>query len=93
MDAGSLIYLLLILACPVAMIFMMKGMHGAHGAHSREKGHSHSEQDGSHACCRSGSDHRQENLSLDDLRARRAELEREISEREYQEGAPVELGR
>ena len=32
------LFLLLILACPLMMIFMMRGMHGGHGGHAGEGG-------------------------------------------------------
>jgi hypothetical protein len=64
MSASTLFLLLVLLACPLMMVFMMRGGHG-HG------GHSHS-----------GHDHAREPGSLDDLRRRRDELDREIAARD-----------
>ncbi|HEU5065566.1 MAG TPA: DUF2933 domain-containing protein [Gaiellaceae bacterium] len=62
----ELLFLLLLLACPLAMLFMMRGGH-AHG------GHRHT----AHAS--GGSD---QPPSISELRQRRAELDRLIEERE-----------
>ena len=59
MDA-SVLLLLLVLACPVAMFFMMRGGHGAHG----------------HAGPAASTE------TLEDLRRRRDELDRELAARE-----------
>lgn len=64
------LYILLVLACPLMMIWMMRGMHG-HG-HS---GQSHGAHHG-----RNGAD---EPLSLEDLQRQREELDRQIREREW----------
>ena len=66
MSASTLFLLLVLLACPLMMVFMMRGGHG-HGGHS----HSHS-----------GHDDAREPGSLDDLRRRRDELDREIAARD-----------
>ncbi len=58
----SLVFLLLVLACPLAMWLMMRGGHGHGGC-----GHQ---------------DHPGEPPSVDDLRHRRDELDREIAARE-----------
>jgi hypothetical protein len=80
------LFLLLILAaCPLMMIFMMRGMHGGHGGNA-ESGHTHSMTDGSvHGPAGAGN-------SLDDLRRQRDELDRQIDEREADEQAPVGSG-
>jgi hypothetical protein len=62
--ASTLFLLLLLLACPLMMVFMMRGGHG-HG------GHSHG-----------GHDHAGERASLEELRRRRDELDREIAARD-----------
>ena len=70
--------LLLILACPLMMFFMMRGMHGGHG-HAQGGGHD-----------RDGAD---SSASLDELRRRREQLDRQIEEREAGEKqSPVGAG-
>jgi hypothetical protein len=64
---GNYLFLLLILACPLMMILMMRGMHGSRG--------------------HSGTDSAP---SLDELRRRRDELDRQIEERETERQTPVE---
>jgi hypothetical protein len=67
---SSVLFLLLILACPLLMWLMMRGGHGhGHGGHG-----SH------HAATIDG--HYRDAPSTDDLRRRRAELDREIAARE-----------
>ena len=63
MDPGTLLLLALLLVCPLAMIFMMRGGHGHHGG--------------------------DQPLSLDQLRARRSELDAEIEARERGESRPA----
>jgi hypothetical protein len=65
----SLLFLLLVLACPLAMWLMMRGGHGR-GGHGHG-GHGHG-----------GHSHTGEPVSIDDLRDRRDELDREIAARE-----------
>lgn len=79
------LFLLLLLACPLAMVFMMRGMHGGHGhTEAHEEGAQHG---GRHGGCHAGTghDHEPAESSLDDLRSRRSELEREIADRELAE--------
>jgi len=78
------LYFLLLLACPLAMVFMMLGMHGGHGRAKAEEGAQHG---GGHADCHSGAsnDHGPADLSLADLRSRRAALDREIADLELAE--------
>jgi len=58
---STYLFLLLVLACPLAMWLMMRGGHGhGHGSHS----------------------HAGKRASIDDLRQRRVELDREIAARE-----------
>ena len=78
MDLGALPFLLLILACPLMMVWMMRG-HGGHGG-SHGSGHNHMH--GSGAGETGGS------RSLDELRRRRAELEAEIATLEEAETEP-----
>ena len=75
MELGSLLILLLLLACPLLMFGMMRG-HGGHGG-----GASHGAGHGHHADEMSGAG------SLDELRRRREELDVEIAEREQAETA------
>lgn len=66
------LFLLLVLACPLMMIFMMRG----HG-HGREAGNQ-----AGHTGCGRGGDHAQ--ATVDELRRDRDELDRRIAEREAQ---------
>ncbi len=66
----TLLFLLLVLACPILMWLLMRGGHG-HGGH--DHGHRHGHGGGSHAG---------EQASIGDLRQRRDELDREIAARE-----------
>jgi hypothetical protein len=70
------LFLLLVLACPLMMIFMMRG-HG-HGA-----SHGQGTQSG-HAGCGHSGHAREDPVSVDDLRRQRDELDRQIAEREWQ---------
>jgi hypothetical protein len=67
MTGSTLLFLLIVLACPLMMVVMMRGMHGGHGA---QGDHDH------------GSPSEPAETSVDDLRRRRAELDRMIDERE-----------
>ncbi len=71
------LFFLLILACPLMMVFMMRGGrgHGAHGHGARASGGQ-----GGHA--HMGADEDGDPPSVDDLKRRRDELDREISLRE-----------
>jgi hypothetical protein len=80
------LFLLLILAaCPLMMIFMMRGMHGGQGGNA-DGGHTHSMADGG---MRGQADVKS---SLDDLRRQRENLDREIEEREAEEQTPIGSG-
>jgi DUF2933 family protein len=71
------LFLLLVLACPLMMIFMMRG-HGRGESHSRA----------GHAGCGDGShtgDRDEEHISVDGLRRRRDELDQQTADREWQE--------
>jgi len=77
---GNYLFLLLLLACPLMMVFMMRGMHGGHGGNAKDD-HAHGA-GGSHG-------HMATTASLDELRGRREELDRQIEERETVEQTPV----
>jgi len=78
MTASTIFFVLLVLACPLMMMLMMRGGHGqgGHGGHA--------------SGCHGG--HGQEptprETSTDDLRRQRAELDREIEHREQWEPQP-----
>ena len=70
---SSVLFLFLVLACPLLMWLMMRGGHGhGHGGHGRH-----------HGVTIHG--HHGEAPSTDELRRRRAELDREITARERAE--------
>lgn len=74
MDPGTVFILLLLLACPLMMVFMHRGGHGSHASHGGGEGHVHG---GSDDASRAG--------SLDELRRRRAKLDAEIASLERSE--------
>ncbi len=74
---ANYLFLLLILACPLMMIWMMRSMHGGHGGKAAG-GHDHTD---------AGS-----RMAIEDLRRRRGELDREIEEREAEEETPAPVG-
>jgi hypothetical protein len=78
---SSYLLLPLILACPLMMVFMMRGMHGGHGGNADGQAHGH-------GGCGHGHSDRAASPSLDELRRRRDELEQQIEERE-EEKTPV----
>ena len=74
------LFFLLILACPLMMIFMMRGGHG-HGA---QGGHMGSTSGGG----ATGSQHddcEHDDRSIDELKRQRADIDRAIAEREASE--------
>lgn len=79
---ASLLPVLLLLACPLMMILMMRGMHGGHG----RAGHGAS----GHAGCHGGGDEQGDQprsraaMSLDELKQERDELNALIGERAEQ---------
>lgn len=83
---SNALFLLLILACPLMMIFMMRRGHG-HGGHGRAA-RADSQSDGEH-----GHVHDEhcshDDESLDDLKRRRDELDERIAAREHDERAGV----
>jgi hypothetical protein len=76
--ASTIFFVLLVLACPLMMMFMMRGGHG-HGGQGGHAGGGH----GGH-----GQEPEPREASTDDLRRRRAELDREIEHREQWEAEP-----
>ena len=85
MSTGTLLFFLLVLACPLMMFFMHRGgQHGSHEAddHSMHGGHERGRAD---SCEETG-----ERRSLDELRAERDALDARIEELERaQERDPV----
>lgn len=79
MSTNALFLLLILLACPLMMVFMMKGMHGGSQGSSGH-GHAHGGDHNSPA-----GDELDRTASLDDLRRQRDSLDREIDEREARE--------
>ena len=79
------LFLLLLLACPLMMFFMMRGMHGGHGGNA-DSGQAH----------RGGCDHERtgtdSSMSLDELRRQREQLDRQIEQRQAEEQTPVGSG-
>ena len=73
MELGTLLILLLLLACPLAMVWMMRG-HGRHASHGEGHDHMHG-----------AGDETSGTASLDELRRRRAELDAEIAQLEQAE--------
>jgi hypothetical protein len=65
---ASAVPFLLVLACPLLMVFMMRGMHGGHGA-----------ADGHHG--RRAAQKPSDQMSLDELKAERDALNEEIGRR------------
>jgi hypothetical protein len=68
MELGSLLFLLLVLACPLAMLWMMRSV--GHGSHD------HASHGAGHGC---GHGETPRSGSVDELRRRRAELDAEIA--------------
>ena len=72
MNVGTLLLVLLVLACPLMMVFMHRGGHGAHGGH---------DDDGATPDRPPGTP------SLDELRSRRDEIDGEIARLEEAESS------
>ena len=79
MTASTIFLLLLVLACPLMMIWMMRGGHG-HGDHGHSEGDRHDHSDGP-----------AERKSAAELRRQRDELERLIEWRQAEEQEPTPL--
>lgn len=89
MNGQTVLFLLLLLACPLIMLLMHRGAgHGSHGGHA---GHSAQGGHAGHGCSHGDGDEGPQ-PSLEELRARRDELDaeiRELEEREASEREPV----
>ena len=96
---ANYLFLLLLLACPLMMVFMMRGMHGGrsgdteggHGGHGHAGGCGHGRGRGN-----DGMRHDEvpsaNGDSLEELRRRREQLDREIEEREARDDLPTSVG-
>lgn len=83
MEPGTLLLLLLLLACPLLMVFMHRGGHGGHASHGAEGGHAH------------GVSEQPDGSSLEELRRRRSQLDAQIAQLEQAEAEsdePVAVG-
>jgi hypothetical protein len=76
MEFGTLLVPLLVLACPLMMVWMMRGGHGGHSHASHGPGHGHTHAGGGDV---------PGGGSLDELRHKRAELDAEIAQLEEAE--------
>jgi len=76
MEFGTLLVLLLVLACPLMMVWMMRGGHG---------GHSHASHGPGNGRIPPGGGEVTDGGSLDELRHKRAELDAEIAQLEEAE--------
>jgi alpha-beta hydrolase superfamily lysophospholipase len=74
----ELFFIAIVLACPLIMMFMMRGGHVHGDAHG---GHGHSHEAGP-----------RETMSTSDLRREREELDRLIEERENEQETPTPAG-
>lgn len=91
---STVLLILLILACPLMMIFMMRGGHG-HGGHSQGDHSGHGQAAGANGRSDGEPRHvhdehcRHDDESLDDLKRSRDELDERIVAREQEERAGV----
>jgi hypothetical protein len=81
----ELLLIAIVLACPLMMMFMMRGGHGhgGHGSHTGERGN-----EGGHG----HGDSSREPRSSAELRRERDDLERLIEARETEEQTPTAVG-
>ncbi len=87
MEIGTLLFLLILLACPLAMVWMMRG-HGGHASHGDSHG-AHASHGAGHGCGHGGDvSEDPDTSSLEGLRRRRDELEARIEELERSETVP-----
>jgi hypothetical protein len=80
------LFFLLILACPLMMIWMMRGMHGSHRGDAAGDEHAQ----GHMAGCGHGDG--ETNASLEELRHQREQLDQEIEAREAEEQSLAPVG-
>ncbi len=83
MTGSSVFLLLLVLACPLMMMFMMRGGHGHGSGHGGHAGGCHGGNDGPE---------RESHQSTGELRRQRDELDRQIAERDSREETPTVVG-
>ncbi len=77
MEIGTLLFLLILLACPLMMVWMMRG-HGGHASHGDSDG-GHASHGAGHGCGHGGDvSDAPATTSLEELRRRRDELDAEI---------------
>lgn len=87
MSSGTIFLLLLLLACPLMMLFMHRGGHGAQGGHS-----AHTAEGQTGRGCGHGGGHSHSadtEPTLDELQKRREELDAEIERLEVEETRPT----
>ena len=90
--AGGFLWVLLVLACPLMMIFMMRGMHGGGHGHGGQGHAGHGGAAGGHSCHGTGGDEEEASeqtrsramMSLDELKRERDELNALIGDRAEQ---------
>jgi hypothetical protein len=92
MDAGALIVIALLLACPLLMVFMHRGGHGAHHSHTRRHS-SNGVDDLSAAASRAELRQRREALEAELVRLENAELDIRSGEPEREGASAVLPGR
>jgi hypothetical protein len=80
---SNYLFLLVVVACPLMMFWMMRGMHGGRRGEGAEGGPQEHESDCGHGESRP---------SLAELQRRRDRIEREIEERKAEENDPVGSG-
>lgn len=80
---ANYLFLLLVLACPLMMVFMMRGMHGGQGGNA-QGGHAHGTTGGCHGGGTAEEPDRRTGMTLDELEHERDELNALISERAEQ---------
>ena len=86
MTASTLFFIALVVACPLLMIWMMRGGHG----HGMDSGGAHEHDHG--GCHDDGRADSSSSVPLDELRRQRDELERAIEEREAEEQPLTPVG-
>ena len=98
---SNYLFLLLLVACPLMMVFMMRGKHGGrdgdansgHGGHGHAGGCGHGQAHDHGDTRRDGAADTGADASLEELRRQREQLDREIEEREAKDDLPTPVGR